>query len=294
MRKMNNNMDTGVRVWQEKLLDRSIRRSRKLTRLKEAVGSSLNFQCLEISEGDGTISAQLRTLGGSWKTAVISKEAADSTGYSLSEAITTLESEKLPFENHSFDRLVIVDALKWFPDDAEFIRECHRVLKNDGWLIISESRRMPFSMTALFQRGFGLAPTSRGSFRNGYKVHELFDKLKDGYDVPETAVYSNGLLESTATLGEAFQKLITPFPYWLVQEHMPQNEFRCFQHLQTLGNMAFPLLWLLAQFEFIPGHKLLVRSRRRYWRPRLQPKLIDGRSIAEAAINTKIGTAAPF
>ena len=287
-------MDTEVRVWQEKLLDRSIRRSRKLERIKKAVGTTLNLQCLEISEGDGTISAQLRTLGGSWKTAVVSKDAADSTSYSLSEAITTLDSEKLPFEDHTFDRLVIVDALKWFAEDYEFLRECHRVLKNDGWLIISEIRRVPFSITALFQRLFGLQPSARGTSRNGYKVQELFDKLKDGYDVPETTVYSNGLLESTATFGEVIQKLITPVPYWLIEEQIPQSEFRRFQQLQALGNLALPLLWLLSQFEFIPGHKLLFRSRRRHWRPRLQPKLIDGRSIAEAAINTKIGTAAPF
>ena len=100
-----------------KRLTVGFRRSRKLERIKKAVGTTLNLQCLEISEGDGTISAQLRTLGGSWKTAVVSKDAADSTSYSLSEAITTLDSEKLPFEDHTFDRLVIVDALKWFAED---------------------------------------------------------------------------------------------------------------------------------------------------------------------------------
>ncbi|MDF7824863.1 methyltransferase domain-containing protein [Pontiellaceae bacterium B12227] len=294
MRETNNNRDTGVRVWQEKLLDRSIRRSRKLKRLKEAVGSSLNLQCLEISEGDGTISAQLRTLGGSWKTAPVSKEAADSISYSLSETLVPLENEKLPFEDHTFDRLIIVDALKRFDDDYEFLHECHRVLKNDGWLIIAEARRVPISLTSLLQHLFRLTPANQGAWRNGYKQQELFDKLKDGYDVPEIGVYSNGLLESTATFGEAIQKMFTPLPYWLMQEQLPQSEFKRFQRLQALGSAAYPLLWLLAQFEFIPGHKLLVRSRRRHWRPRLQPKLIDGRSIAEAAINTKIGTAAPF
>lgn len=294
MKEMDNNLDTEVRIWQEKLLARSIRRSRKLDRLKSSIGTTLNLQCLEISEGDGTISAQLRTLGGSWKTAVTTKEAANSISYSLSEAITTLQSEKLPFEDHTFDRLVIVDALKLFADDYEFLHECHRVLKNDGWLIISEARRVPASLTALFQKLFGLAPTLRGAKRNGYKEPELFDKLKDGYDVPEIIVYSNGLFESIATLGEMFQKIITTVPYWLVRENITQEELYRFRRLHGLGNLALPLTWLLSKIEFIPGHKLLVRSRRRHWRPRRQPKLIDGRSIAEAAINTKIGTAAPF
>ena len=294
MRETNTTMDKEVRVWQEKLLDRSIRRSRKLERIKKAVGTTLNLQCLEISEGDGTISAQLRTLGGSWKTAAVSIEASDSISSSLSETRVTLESEKLPFEDHTFDRLVVVDALKRFEDDYEFLHECHRVLKNDGWLIITEARRVPISLTSLLQHLFRLTPICLGAQRNGYKQQELFDKLKDGYDVPEIIVYSNGTCEAAATLGEAVQRMVTSVPYWLVPEKTGQEVLRRYRQLSGLGNLTFPLTWLLAQLEFIPGHKLLVRSRRRHWRPRLQPKLIDGRSIAEAAINTKIGTAAPF
>lgn len=294
MTETKNTLDTEVRVWQEKLLDCSIRRSQKLKRIKQATGKTLNLQCLEISEGDGTLSAQLRTLGGSWKTAVVSREAAQSIRYSLNETLTTLENEKLPFENDTFDRLVIVDALKWFENDYAFIHECHRVLKNDGWVIISENRRAPVSMVALLQHLLGLQPTARGTSRNGYKVHELFDKLKDGFDVPETFTYSNGLLETAGAFGRIFQKNRNHSPYWMVPEEISQTEFSRFKRLHTLATIAYPLLWLLSAFEFIPGHKLLVRSRRRHWRPRLQPKLIDGRSIAEAAINTKIGTAAPF
>ena len=46
--------------------------------------------------------------------------------------------------------------------------------------------------------------------------------------------------------------------------------------------------------EFPAGYHMVVRARRRVWRPRLTPKLQDGRSIADAALNTKIGTAQPF
>jgi SAM-dependent methyltransferase len=294
MRETDINLETEVRIWQEKLLTRSVRRSSKMERLKKAVGSSSNFQCLEISEGDGTVSAQLRTLGGSWKTAVPNPEGFNSVSYSLKENISLIHDEKLPFEDNSFDRLVIVDALKYFEDDYDFLHECHRVLRNDGWLIITENRRVPISLTALLQGMFGLSPLNRGAKRKGYKVMELFDKLKDGYDVPETIVYSNGLLECIATLGEIIQKTIISVPYWLVKEDVAQDELARYKRLQAFASIAFPLTWLASKFEFIPGHKLLVRSRRRHWRPRLQPKLIHGRTIAEAAINTKIGTAAPF
>ncbi|MDF7808477.1 methyltransferase domain-containing protein [Pontiellaceae bacterium B12219] len=287
-------MDTEVRIWQEKLLTRSIRRTRKLDQIKRAIGTTMNLQLLEISEGDGAISTNLRKLGGSWKTAVPSKSAADSINYSLNEPITTLPNEQLPFEDHTFDRVVIVDALKHMEDDYTFLHECHRVLKNDGWVIISETRRFPFSLTALLQQAFSLTPKKHGAFRNGYTAGELFDKLKDGFDVPETITYSNGAFESIATLAEAVQKQITTLPYWLIRENAGKEELNAFRKLYNLSLLPFPMLWILSKLEFIPGHKLLIRSRRRHWRPRLQPKLIDGRSIAEAAINTKIGTAAPF
>ena len=133
MRDTTINLPTEVKLWQDKLFSRSIRRSRKLERITKLVGSSHNLQCLEISAGDGTISSNLRSCGGSWKTAVTNQAAADSIAYAQKEATTLLEDDKLPFADQMFDRLVIVDALEGITDDYEFLRECHRVLKNDCW-----------------------------------------------------------------------------------------------------------------------------------------------------------------
>ncbi|WP_372795657.1 class I SAM-dependent methyltransferase [Pontiella sp.] len=291
---MTDSLDTEIRNWQGKLLGRSVRRTRKCKRILDALGQVSSFQCLEISEGDGSISMKLRALGGSWKTAVPTREASDSLKHSLSENIGFIHEGKLPYEDNTFDRLVIVDALKYIEDDYGFIHECHRVLRSDAWVVISETKRAPLSLTGLLQKLFGLGPATRGARRKGYRAAELFDRLKDGFDVPETIAYSNGLLESASTLGEVIQKSILPVPCWMIREAVTPDEIKRYQSLYNLGGLFYPLAQLLALFEFIPGHKFLVRSRRRHWRPRLQPKLIDGRSIAEAAINTKIGTAAPF
>ena len=77
------------------------------------------------------------------------------------------------------------------------------------------------------------------------------------------------------------------------------EEFYHYTKLNALAIMAYPLMWLLSKLEekllfFVPGHNMVAKTKRRVWRARKQPILIDGRSIAEAAINTKIGTAAPF
>jgi len=288
------NLTHEIQLWQEKLFSRSIRRTRKMQRIKKLIGTTANSHCLEISSGDGMVSTQLHTLGGSWEVATTSPEAAASIAYSISGSAALIHASKLPFEDQSFDIVMITDALKEIALDDTFIRECHRVLKPEGWVIISETCRRPISLVALLQRVFGVTPITRGAQRNGYTNLELYSILKDGFDVPETIAYSNGLFESTATLGELVQKLISGGPYWLIRKDTKQEDLYSCRHLYTLTGFAYPLLWLLATLEFLPGHKLLVKSRRRLWRPRNQPKLIDGRSIAEATINTKIGTAAPF
>lgn len=294
MREKDDNLDTEIRAWQEKLFSRSIRRGRELARVEQLVGGTINLQCVEVSAGDGVISSRLRRLGGSWKTVTPTSEAARSIKYCVNESVTVVKDGKLPYEDASLDRLVIIDALKYFENDYEFLHECHRVLKNDGWVIIHETRRAPSGLVAALKGVFGSSAIKRGAQRNGYKATELFDKLKDGFDVPETIVYSNGLFESAATIGEAVQKSLTHQPYWLVRDNAGMEDLRGYSRLNTLATFTFPIYWLLSQLEFLPGHKMMVKSRRRPWRPRLQPKLIDGRSIAEAAINTKIGTAAPF
>ncbi len=294
MRETNDNLDNEVQIWQEKLFKRSIRRIRKSKKIENLVGSSVNAQCLEISAGDGIMSAHLRSLGGSWKTAVSTKNAADSIGYNINDPIVIMDHSKLPFDDHTFDKVVIIDALKGIAADQDFIRECHRVLKSDGWVIISEECRRPISITALLQYLLSVSPISKGQKRNGYTSTELYTILKDGFDVPETFFYSNGLLESLATLGEFVQKLIFNDSYWMLREKIGENELYNYRKIYALASITYPLLWIFSKIEFLPGHKMLIKSRRRHWRPRTTPKLIDGRSIAEAAINTKIGTAAPF
>ncbi len=295
MSDLNINLDEEIRIWQDRLFARSIRRRRKLGRLSELVGDTSKMNCLEVSAGDGIISSSLRSQGGSWKTAVTTKTAADSLALSCTHnSVSLIDNCKLPYDDGSFDRVVIIDALKGIHNDYDFIRECHRVLKEDGWVIISESRRTTFSLVALFQRIFDVSPIAKGQRRNGYKVNELFNILKDGFDVPATIIYSNGLLESAATIGEFVQTRLFQDYYWLVKKNTEKDLLYRYRRLHGLAGIFYPLLVILSSLEFLPGHQLLVKSRRRRWRPRLQPKLIDGRSIAEATINTKIGTAAPF
>jgi len=145
----------------------------------------------------------------------------------------------------------------------------------------------------------GLSWKRRGMARSGYANGDFFDVLKDGFDVPETASYSTCCVEVPGLLCEAAANKLAGGPYNMPTADADTEAFYHYTKLVALGTLIYPLMWLLSKLEGIllfvmPGHNLVAKTKRRVWRERRTPILMDGRSIAEAALNTKIGTAAAF
>ena len=294
MNEKNIQLDDECNHWQQKLFNGSLRRKVKLKRIQSLLGNTTQLNCLEISAGDGLISQTLRQNGGSWRTLAINENAASSLTQFHGTSIPSYDTEKLPFPDGHFDLLVIVDSLKNITDDYAFIQECHRIINNSGWVLISERRRFPVSLVTLIQHLFKVAPNNYGCARNGYSKDQIYRILKDGFDVPETVYYSNALTEIVAAIGDAIQRKINHGPTWLITKQLSQENLYIYRNLHILSKLIYPLYWLSSLANIFPKHEMLLRSRRRKWRPRRQPKLIDGRAIAEATINTRIGSAAPF
>ena len=294
MSETNIQLDDECKRWQQKLFNGSLRRKVKLKRIQSLLGNTAQLNCLEISAGDGIISQTLRQHGGRWRSLAINQSAATSLAQFHASSIPAYEGEKLPFPDGHFDLLVIVDSLKNITDDYAFIQECHRIINSSGWVLISERRRSPVSFVTLMQHLLKVAPDNYGCSRNGYTKDQIYRILKDGFDVPETVYYSNALLEIVAAIGDAIQRQINHGPVWLIPKQFSQENLYFYRNLHLFSRLIYPIYWLSSLINIFPKHEMLLRSRRRKWRPRRQPKLIDGRSIAEATINTRIGSAAPF
>ena len=100
-------------------------------------------------------------------------------------------------------------------------------------------------------------------------------------------------------LCEAAANKLARGPYNMPPSNADTEHFYYYTKLHALGTIAWPLMWLTSKIEkvvsfMMPGHNIVAKTKRRVWRERRTPILVDGRSIAEAALNTKIGTAAPF
>lgn len=300
MKAMDANLRSEVVRWQEKLFKRSIRRQMRLRELKELIGITTNQNCLEITAGDGVISSRLRDGGGRWKTLVPSETVKVSVDWFVDDQVEVLNGPCIKEPDGTYDVVVIVDVLERVRDDYAFIKECHRVLKPDGRLVVTATRKMGFCVGSCPIRSMlGLSWRAKGFERPGYTNGELFEVLKDGFDVPETDSYSSCCVELPGLLCEAAANKLARGTYNMPGANTGTEQFYHYTKLNAFATLVYPLMWMLAKLEekllvFVPGHNLVAKTKRRVWRVRKQPVLIDGRSIAEAAINTKIGTAAPF
>ncbi len=50
--------------------------------------------------------------------------------------IKKLDAQQLPFDNNSFDVVLLYEAIYYLPQPEKFLQEAHRVLKEDGILVI--------------------------------------------------------------------------------------------------------------------------------------------------------------
>lgn len=300
MKAMDANLRNEVFRWQEKLFKRSVRRQMRLRKIKELIGITTNQNCLEITAGDGMISTRLREGGGRWKTLVFSEAVKAAVDWFVDDQVEIFPGIAINEPDGTFDLVVIVDALERVRDDYAFIKECHRVLKPDGRLVVTTARKTVFCLGGCPLRSMlGLSWRAKGLERPGYTSGEFFEVLKDGFDVPDTDSYSTCCVEVPGLFCEAAANKVVHEPYNMPGENTGTEEFYHYTKLNIFATLVYPLMWMLARLEekllfFAPGHNMAAKTKRRVWRARKQPVLIDGRSIAEAAINTKIGTAAPF
>jgi len=75
------------------------------------------------------------------------------------------DAQKMPFEDQSFDVIILFEALYYLPNYLEFFEECWRILRKDGYLLISTANKDLYDFTP-----------SPHSYRY-FGVRELVEKL---------------------------------------------------------------------------------------------------------------------
>ena len=226
------------------------------------------------------VSARLRERGGAWCSLDVPGAPYEALRRIIGENVWPLEGERLPFDDQTFDCVVAADLLLAAEDDEAFIHECHRVIKPAGWILIA----VPYVRSGLLlgpvRRLLGMTAAREGWNRLGYTAVDLYEVLKNGFDIQETHRFSRLMVEVTdlmarrAAGADAGASLARTYRNW--------------RPLLATAALIDPLLFLCR------GYRVVARAKRRLWIPRRTPVLRDGRTIAEATLQTRIGTASPL
>jgi SAM-dependent methyltransferase len=276
-----------------KIFLRSPLRRRLLARQMRMLDKVAGQQVLEIS-GDDAVSIAMRSAGGGgggvWNSLAVSETQAELLAEAGLDRIHLGVLPQLPFEEAAFDVVVASDMLEYVEKPAELMAELHRVMRSKTRLIL-HVRRKRRTLVEIFRKLSGLTDPTRPMVHPGFTPTELFDVLKDGFDVQETAGYGRFFMEFASLLAELFAGLIPSSC-----EPAALNERRLRRAAAVYAAFT-PVFWLArvldVVFFFLPEHHMVLRAKRRMmWVPRVTPRLRDGRSIAEAALGAKIGTAA--
>jgi demethylmenaquinone methyltransferase/2-methoxy-6-polyprenyl-1,4-benzoquinol methylase len=108
---------------------------------------------LDAGGGTGRVAEALRPHVGSVIVADVSRGMlAQARQKNL--AVTSAETERLPFADGIFDRVMMVDALHHVVHQADTVRELYRVLKPGGRLVIEEPdlRTFPVKLIAIAEK----------------------------------------------------------------------------------------------------------------------------------------------
>jgi len=88
-------------------------------------------------------------------------------------AAVTADASILPFKSMSFDAIIILNALRYFHDPSTSLRECNRVLKSGGHLILIDHNKFcldAFMVRHEGMRYFSLRELEKLLDENGFKI----------------------------------------------------------------------------------------------------------------------------
>jgi SAM-dependent methyltransferase len=202
--------------------------------------------------------------------------------------------DPIPGGEGVYDQVLILDELEWIADDYGFIESCHKRLKPAGVLLVDTAHDKRWTLWRPLRRLLGVEERPASRARDGYSEAGLFDLLKDGYDVQRVRTYSRCVTEGVETM----VRLAIGAFLGRADADDPEERLRAHRGLCLVQTIAYPFFAVANildhAFFFTRGYRIMALARRRLWKPRRAPILRDGRTLADATLNTKIGTATQF
>ena len=248
----------------------------KLGEVARCIGTMTEENCLAVVADDLMIAQQLGQRGGSWHVLRLGEtnESAATPGI---EHTKYWSEGKFPYKDKTFDVVVILDIVERTHDDSALILECHRVLDAAGRLVVCAPRVTNISLLRPLRSMLGVTYDRRGWVRPGYTESQLFNVLKDGFDVHEVRSFGRFFAEFLCIISDA------------VKARSRHDDRGPTESTLKFHSSLYPFFWLAYNVDqllfFSRGYYLTAAAKRRTWLPRKTPILLDGRTISEAVLN---------
>lgn len=178
-----------------RLFDKSVLKKAKYAAIRRYLPPLDNRECLDIGADNGVISYLLREQGGRWCSADLDHDVVEAIRLMVGERVYRLDGGAMPFDDDTFDLVVVIDALEHLHDDAAFVRELARVTTDDAVLIVNVPHDKPRSPIRKIRLMLGLTDEKHGHVRPGYDLPALRRLLAPGFDIVEQHTYSRFFVE---------------------------------------------------------------------------------------------------
>jgi SAM-dependent methyltransferase len=255
-------------AWALSLFRRSVLKQAKFRRIESLLDEPSGRTNLDIGADNGVISYLLRQRGGRWYSADLDERAVESIRQLVQNDVYQLSGAKTPFEDATFDQVVVVDYLEHIVDDAEFARELLRIVKPGGNVLINVPHLKPNSLLNRFRHAIGLTDEWHGHVRPGYTASQLRALLGPSFNLDRTITYSRAFSEliDTGLNGLYVRMGQKDGPASQKGTVITQKDMRKHRKQFVLLSILYPVLWSVAKLDallwFQSGYKLIVRARR--------------------------------
>lgn len=259
--------------WQVRISERSIKKRDKLRLLDRWLAGPPPRLALEVGCAQGILGWHLRKKGGFWAGADQDMANLRTARELLGTGLVRMPEGRLPFRTEAFDLVTCLDYLEHIDNDAECLRECFRVLRPGGELVVVTPHTGRLFIVHRLRDALGMKLEFYGHKREGYSSRALSALLESaGFEVVRTKTYSKTFSELIELLlNVAYIRLAArgPSRRALRDGHIRPSTAEEYEaqsgKLKAYG-AVYPIVWLVSRLDvflfFLKGYSVMVKARR--------------------------------
>lgn len=249
-------------AWALQLFDKSVLKQRKFAEVTALLGDVTGQRCLDVGADNGVISYLLRRRGGDWSSADLNAPTVAAIRELVGDEVYQIDGDALPFPDHTFDHVAIIDFLEHIPDDRRLIAELHRTIKPGGTLILNVPH-LKDSPLRRFRLLIGQTDEKHGHVRPGYSLDTLCEVLGDCFAIETAHTYSKFFSELIDTLIVFAVTTLKRGKHSAKGMVITGSDLKANRSMFRLYSALYPVVWVFSQLDaLVPtsGYMLIVKA----------------------------------